>query len=300
MNSNQIRCFLMSASRLSFTSAAADMYLSPQAVSKQVIALENELGVRLFDRNGPRLTLTEGGRLLFSLFSGLRRQMNFMLDDIRLHLKRLQAELSIGVSEWIDASGEFMRGVSAFRIAYPNCKVSMSIFPNRILLKALENGKIDCAIFSGGQRPQGADYASRVVAMEDVMLYTPDDIPPGPAREDCWGLPLLMVSAWEWSGVELRVSGAREMTGIRLSPAETIRLPNVPSMHAKMEFGRCATLGGSRFNYLSKIPGLIGHALGAQDEIVCVWLRRNENAMAEALAGQLRAFFGVPGVPDEA
>lgn len=294
MNSNQVKCFVKSAEMLSFTAAAGDMYLSPQAVSKQVISLEEELSVRLFDRNGPRLTLTEGGKIFYNLLTGMSRQMHFMLDDIHLHLKRLQASLSIGVSEWIDSAGEFTEGVSRFRARFPGCKVSMLVLSNRELLQALHEGKIDCAFFSGGQRPQGADFISRVVALEDVMLYAPDSIPPGPAREDCWGLPLLMVSAWNWSHVELRIAGAREMSGIRLSPSTTIQLPNVQSMYVKMEFGRCATLGGSRFNYLAKIPGLMGHPLGERDEIVCVWLRRNENAMAANLANSLVQFFGAP------
>ncbi len=295
MNTNQVQCFIESAKRLSFTGAANDMFLSPQAVSKQVISLEEELGVRLFDRNGPRLTLTEGGKLFFNLFTGLSRQLDFMLDDIRRYIKTLQMGLSIGVSEWLDFSGEFMEGLTVFRNAYPHCKVSMSVYSNLDLLKALNDEQIDCAFFSGGQRPQGSDYVSSVVALEDVMLYAPSDIPPGPAQEDCWGLPLLMVSAWNLSHVELRIAGQREMTGIRLSPVETIQLPNVQSMYAKMEFSRCTTLGGSRFNYLAKIPGLTAHPLGVQDEILCCWHRRNENALSSQLAEQLRTFFGTPG-----
>ena len=58
MNTNQVDCFLSAAEHSSFSAAAAELYLSPQAVSKQVIALEKELDARLFDRNGPRLRLT--------------------------------------------------------------------------------------------------------------------------------------------------------------------------------------------------------------------------------------------------
>jgi hypothetical protein len=103
-----------------------------------------------------------------------------------------------------------------------------------------------------------------------------------------------MVSAWNWSHVELRVAGARELTGVRLSPEETVQLPNVQSMYAQMEYSRCATLGGSRFSYLSKIPGLTGHPIGIKDEIYCVWLRKNENILSQQLAEQLRIFFGTP------
>ena len=291
MNSSQIRCFIGAARRLSFTAAATELYLSPQAVSKQVIALEEELGVRLFDRNGPRLTLTESGKLFFRLFTGLDRQLNFVLEDIRLYQESRKMDLSIGVSEWIDPSGDFLDGINAFRAAYPNCKVSLRVFSNLDMQTALEDRQIDCAFFSGAQAPPGTDYQSQAVVKEEVFLYAPNDIPPGPAREDCWGLPLLMVPAWNWTHTELRVAGAREMTGVRLSPVETVQLPNVQSMHAKMEFSRCATLGGSRFNYLAKIPGLAGHPTGMWDDICCLWPRRNENTLAAQLAEQFRLHF---------
>lgn len=291
MNSSQISCFIGAARRLSFTAAAADMFLSPQAVSKQVISLEEELGSRLFDRNGPRLSLTESGKLFYSLFTGLDRQLHFVLDDIRLYQESRKMELSIGVSEWIDPSGEFLEGINAFRAAYPSCKVSVSVFSNLDMQTALDSGRIDCAFFSGAQAPPGMDYQIQTVVKEEVFLYVPDDIPPGPAREDCWDLPLLMVPAWNWSHTELRIAGAREMTGVRLSPAETVQLPNVQSIYAMMEFSRCATLGGSRFNYLAKIPGLAGHPTGMWDDICCLWPRRNENTLAPQLAERFRLCF---------
>ena len=291
MNSNQIQCFLNAARRLSLTAAAADMFLSPQAVSKQVIALEEDLGLRLFERNGPRLTLTESGKLFYNLFSGMGRQLHFVLDDIRLYHESRKMELSVGVSEWIDPSGNFLEGVSAFRSVHPGCKVSMSVFSNLELQMALDSGKIDCAFFSGAQVPPGAAYQSEVVAQEEIFLYAPSDIPAGPAREDCWGLPLLMTPAWNWTDTELRIAGAREMTGVRLSPAETVQLPNLQSLYAMIEFSRCTTLGGSRFNYLSRIPGLTGHATGAWDSICCLWPRQNGNTLAPQLAKRFRLHF---------
>ncbi|MCD7768889.1 MAG: LysR family transcriptional regulator, partial [Oscillospiraceae bacterium] len=254
MNSNQIQCFVESARGLSFTGAAAGLYLSPQAVSKQVVSLEEELGVRLFDRNGPRLALTEAGELYFNLFSGLDRQYSFMLEDVTLYRKSQQMGLSIGVSEWIDPAGEFTAGITSFRDTVSGCKVSVSVYPNLELLDALNKGRIDCAFFSEAQLPQGPDYQAQTVATEEVMLYAPADLGGGPAREDCWGLPLLMVPAWNWSRTELRVAGARETTSVRLAPAGKRTLPNVQSLYAAMEFSRGVTLGGSRFNYLTKIP----------------------------------------------
>lgn len=291
MNSAQVTCFLNAAQKLSFTAAAGELYLTPQAVSKQIISLEEELGTKLFDRNGPRLALTESGRLYHGFFTAMDRQLQAVLEDIRLYGESRKLALSVGVSEWIDSSGAFWEAVDGFRAKYPNCKVSMRVYTNLDLLAALDDGTVDCAFFSEAQTPPGTNHQSMAVAREEIYLYAPSDIPPGPAREDCWGLPLLMVPAWDWTHAELKLSGAHEMTGVRLDPERTEQLPSVQTLYARMEFDRAATLGGSRFNYLARVPGLAGHPTGGMDEIRCLWPHRSDSTMAPRLAEYLRAWF---------
>jgi LysR family glycine cleavage system transcriptional activator len=59
---NALRAFEASARHESFTHAAAELFVTQGAVSQQVKALEEELGLRLFSRDGRRLRLTEHGR----------------------------------------------------------------------------------------------------------------------------------------------------------------------------------------------------------------------------------------------
>ena len=59
---NALRAFEASARHESFTQAAAELFVTQGAVSQQVKALQEELGVRLFSRDGRRLRLTESGR----------------------------------------------------------------------------------------------------------------------------------------------------------------------------------------------------------------------------------------------
>ena len=54
----QIRVFCVSARTLSFKTAAAQMFLTPSAVSHQVRELEEYLGVKLFERKTRALELT--------------------------------------------------------------------------------------------------------------------------------------------------------------------------------------------------------------------------------------------------
>lgn len=291
MNSGQVTCFLNAAARLSFTAAAGAIYLTPQAVSKQVISLEEELGTKLFDRNGPRLVLTESGRLYHGFFTAMDRQLQGVLEDIRLYRESRKLALTVGVSEWIDPSGAFQEGIDSFRAEHPNCKVSMRVYPNLELLAAIDSGEADCGFFSEGQTPPGTSHQVMAVAREEIYLYAPSDIPAGPAREDCWGLPLLMVPAWDWTNAELKLSGEREMNGVSLDPARTVRLPNLQTLYARMEFSRGVTLGGSRFHYLARVPGLTGHPTGVTDEIRCLWPRRSDSTLAPQLAEHLRKRF---------
>ncbi len=61
---NALRAFETAARHLSIKKAANEMGVTPSAVSHQVRILEDQLGVELMRRAGPRLELTETGRVL--------------------------------------------------------------------------------------------------------------------------------------------------------------------------------------------------------------------------------------------
>lgn len=70
----KIRYFLKVASTLNFTKAAALLYISPQALNKQISRLEEELGGRLFVSTTRRVELTDFGRFVQSQFAQVIRQ----------------------------------------------------------------------------------------------------------------------------------------------------------------------------------------------------------------------------------
>ena len=295
MNTNQIDCFLTAAELSSFSAAAAQLFLSPQAVSKQVIALEKELGARLFDRNGPRLRLTETGSLYRRMFEGQERQYAFLLEDIRLHRKSLAMSLRIGVSEWLDLFGDLGEGFQSFFRKEPRTGFSLHCFANHDLLQQLLDGGVDCAFFSSAQQPERRDLECTSVATEDLVLFAPADLGEVPAREDCFGLPLLMALAWNWTRTEYRLLGFRERLVANLRPPELVTLPNYPSLLAEMANTRGVTLAGSRFTPFARMPHLVGHPVGITDDVVCLWRRDNENPLLPVLAEHLRQHFRTSG-----
>jgi LysR family glycine cleavage system transcriptional activator len=66
-----------------FSRAAAELGISPAAVSQRVRALEAELGVRLFSRHGPRLTATARARALGQRVAQALVLMRAAVEDCR-------------------------------------------------------------------------------------------------------------------------------------------------------------------------------------------------------------------------
>jgi DNA-binding transcriptional LysR family regulator len=77
-----LRGFEASARHASFTKAADELFLTQSAVSRQIKALEEQLGVELFRRNNRSLELSEAGRTLFETVSRMLEALDHALDRI--------------------------------------------------------------------------------------------------------------------------------------------------------------------------------------------------------------------------
>ena len=89
MYNPQLETFLRVADAGSFSRAAAETYITPTAVIKQINLLEDSLGVKLFERSHRGLTLTKAGRSLYQdakyviqyCRDSVARAKNAMLED---------------------------------------------------------------------------------------------------------------------------------------------------------------------------------------------------------------------------
>ncbi len=79
INERAMLCFLKTAELRSYTLAAREMQISQQAVSKQVLKLEQELGIRLLERSTHHVKMTEIGCEFYDLFSDYIRRRQSIL-----------------------------------------------------------------------------------------------------------------------------------------------------------------------------------------------------------------------------
>lgn len=126
MELRQLKYFLAVADSQSFLSAANNLYLSRQAVSKAVAQLETELNVELFVRDSGGAYLTPAGIMFYE------RVRNIVLELEELHAEMLQqgaqfrqvirVAFSIGtLSLYEPRIQDFIRGQSSVMVEYWEC-----------------------------------------------------------------------------------------------------------------------------------------------------------------------------------
>lgn len=143
MEIRQLKTFRVVADQLNFTKAAQRLFMAQSSVSAQVKSLEEELGVKLFDRIGRRVMLTDAGIKLYNY----ARRIENMTDEIRSEVSNVldfQGSLTIRVPETI-ASVYMPPIVARFHRECPNVKLNLINCSDLQLREELNSGRIDLA-----------------------------------------------------------------------------------------------------------------------------------------------------------
>ncbi|MFQ5756585.1 MAG: LysR family transcriptional regulator [Acidiferrobacterales bacterium] len=145
MDFGALRAFVAVAESSSFSRAAEQIYLTQPAVSKRIAALEDELGMRLFDRIGRGVHLTEAGRTLLVRARAILHQV----EDARRSLPALSGvvagELSMAISH--HAGLHRLPGVlERYHETYPEVRLDLHFMDSEIACGAIEQGRLELAV----------------------------------------------------------------------------------------------------------------------------------------------------------
>ncbi len=165
----QFRYFIAVAESNSVASAARMVSIAQSAITKSIQELEDELGVRLFERTTKGMLLTpEGNRFLVSA----RKVLSAVADATSLQkdtVKALDGELAIGVSSLV--AGYYLSELIArFRRSCPNVHLRLIEERPEFLEHLLINGEIDVAIMLSSMLEDRQALAS------ETLLRSPNQV----------------------------------------------------------------------------------------------------------------------------
>ena len=142
MNINQLRYFVAVAEQRSFTKAANQYYLSQTAVTQQVRALEETLGVQLLDRNSRPVSLTPAGAVFLTEAKAILERMNSAVSRARDASTGLVGSVRIGYTKGYERS-DLSNKLRAFHRDYPNILLTCFRCDTDMLAAGLLNGEYD-------------------------------------------------------------------------------------------------------------------------------------------------------------
>jgi DNA-binding transcriptional LysR family regulator len=162
---NRVRAFLATAEQGSFSGAARILKLTQPTVSRQVDALEAELGVALFERVGKSLIMTPNGQDLLENARAMGQAAGKLSALASSHSEEVQGPIRISAGEVFAVMG-FPQIVAKLHRAHPT--LNIKIIPSNIPTDVLQR-KSDIALRPF--KPEHPDLICKKIRTDPLRLY---------------------------------------------------------------------------------------------------------------------------------
>ena len=145
MNTKQLQYAIRLSKTLNFSQVAEQLHISQPALSKQILALESELGVKLFDRSSTPMVLTPAGEHFIRGAEELLYREDQLIRSMEQFHSGDAGQLTIGITPF-RSSYMVSEIVHQVRQAYPNIKIKLQEAGSEQLRKDVAEGRFDFAI----------------------------------------------------------------------------------------------------------------------------------------------------------
>ena len=170
----QLRSFLAVIDEGSLNRAAARLRMSQPALSRQMQALEAEVGGRLLERSATGVSLTDAGHALAAKTRGLLADYDTALAEARRLARGQKAELRIG---YLASAAQSLLNpaLGTLRRAHPEVKIKLLDLSPGEQITALKEGAIDVAFIGQEGSIASRDFYTRRLATLPVLAVLPAD-----------------------------------------------------------------------------------------------------------------------------
>jgi DNA-binding transcriptional LysR family regulator len=169
----QLRSFVAVAETEHISRAAGSLFLTQAAVTQQLQHFERSVGLRLFERDGRRIRLTDAGRRIADACKAALRAVE-VVGESALVMRNLQAgSLQVGASPTC-ASYYLPSVLAGFSHRHPGVKIGMLVETSADLNRKVAAGAIDCALIEGAPDPS---LICVELARDELLLVAHHDHP---------------------------------------------------------------------------------------------------------------------------
>lgn len=167
--------FSMIAREENITRAANILHVSQPTLSRQIAALEEELGTKLFVRQSHKITLTEDGLLLRRRAEEMRQLSDKIREEMSEDKGDIAGEISIGGGE-LQSMNELALIMTAFRQKYPLVTFKIQSGNSKDTKWGIEQGLLDLGLLVEPVSTEKYSFV-RMHAIEQWGVMTPINSP---------------------------------------------------------------------------------------------------------------------------
>jgi LysR family nitrogen assimilation transcriptional regulator len=170
LDTKALRYFSAVATHGSYSLAASHLRITQPAVSRQIQAIEQAYGTRLFKRDGRRVALTEAGAVLYRKALEIVAQLDEVGSLVMAASKAPSGRISLGVPA---AAGQVLlpQIIHRYRLKYPGVFIHIVQAYASDLAEMLAAGKIDAALIYG--QPRHVDLELHPLLDMELGLVVP-------------------------------------------------------------------------------------------------------------------------------
>ncbi len=248
MNSRQLQYAILLSKIRNFSQVAEKLNISQPALSKQILALESELGVKLFDRNASPLALTPAGEHFIREAESLLFKESQLLRSMEQFRSGEAGTLTVGITPF-RSTYLIADAISKVRKAYPDIRIRLHEEPSLILKKDVAEGKFDLAIVNlpvddSVLEVMPLETDRLVLVIPSAMAATLPESSNGTVRfQDCESIPFAVVGAAQ----EMRQLFEKLCARTKINPPIAVEALNLTTVWSVARAGIAATILPKQF-----------------------------------------------------
>lgn len=162
--------------RGSFSAAARELFRVPSTISYTIAKLEEDLGIALFDRHGPRIALTPAGRELLREGRHLLKAAEDLEHRVRRVATGWETEFALGMDSIFPAIC-LQSEIIAFCAVADQTRLRIEHAALSGTWEALLDHRVDLLVGAAGDGPSGGGYAAEPMGTVDFVFAVAPDHP---------------------------------------------------------------------------------------------------------------------------
>jgi DNA-binding transcriptional LysR family regulator len=280
----KIRSFLAVVQTGKFTEAGNLLYISQQAVSKNVSDLERDVGVQLLRRDHNKISLTEEGEKLRLFFEETSLIYSALLSDIHAHTSnRALLDINIGYQDMIDFGSAPVRAFKRLKKIWPGIMLIGEYGKPDGLVRKLVNNSLDVILINKRFLPRKHAELNVKPLFQTTMVvgaaadyFTKTDAETWRAFSE----EPLLIDAIEGETEDAairRVSSEIRKFGFR--PKEVIVQPNRETIYSEAEMGK-GVFFASGIALIPNSSRLKIYPTDIKEDTCCAWRKAGRNDKA--------------------